>query len=212
MSGQSLIMFVCVVAIAVAADKAQDVSWNTAAASKSSSVAPDFERATRGPASTTVSSSKKDILHSVEKPVHKHTQKLRGPMGASIELVGTPPAQSGDVFVLKGVVVSEEAVKDAQFRWLIPAGVEVVSGSVRSTIAFLTPDQPFETQIVLRQVSPENARVHFKLRARGNGMKFGDSAQYNTFMQAALQASKQDLKKSTLEHAKEEKKKLKIMH
>lgn len=208
MSGQSIMMFIFVVAIAVAADKAQDVSWNAAPAVAGTSTAPDFARAARGPASTV---AKKDTSFiTEEKAAHKHTSKVRGPLTSAVELVGTAPAAAGDVFVLRAVVSSEEALKDVSFRWLVPAGVEVVSGSVRSTIAFVGPAQPFETQITLRQVSSENVRVHFKTRGKSGEMRFADSAQYNTLMQEALQASKAELKKSTLDHAKKEK--YKVMH
>ena len=193
MSGQSLVMFVSVIAIAVAANRAEDTSLS--------------KPSPRAPAS--IANHKEHGF--VQKDLLKRTHKLRGPVGAAVEMVGAPPEAAGDVFVLKGLVSAESALENIEFSWVLPAGVEIVNGQVSSVISAISEDRPFETQITLRQVSTKNARVVFKIRGHDAGMKFSDSAQYHTVNQERIEASRKALQKSTDEYVREEKR-LKIFH
>ncbi len=195
MSGQSLALFVFTVAIALAANRAEDISLSASA------FAPQTAASSRGPASV----SGKRIVMTEASQFQKHTAKVHGPVDAAVQLIGAGPNGAGDVFVLKGVVSASESVQNIEFAWHIPEGLEVVNGSMKSVISSLSPDRPYETQITLRQRGFDNARVHFKVRGSSDGLRFGDSAQYNSMMQEALEASRAQLKRSTAEDAALEK-------
>src|SRR5688572_3699783 len=104
MSGQSIIMFVSLVAIAMAANRAEDIAYQ-----------PSVGVGTRGPASL---ASKKDLGFLAGKDILKHTHKLRGPLSARVELVGDRPVQDGDVFVLKGIVSADAQLNGVEFSWI----------------------------------------------------------------------------------------------
>jgi methyl-accepting chemotaxis protein len=57
----------------------------------------------------------------------RHSAKLHGPVDAKIDLVGDAPAAAGDVFTLRGEITSAEVLERIEYRWSIPAGVELVS-------------------------------------------------------------------------------------
>jgi hypothetical protein len=189
MSGQSIVMFVSVIAISIAANRANDASQSMGQKSGFNS---------RGPASIV---GKKDIGHLSEDLV-KHTHKVRGPIVASVELVGQAPAQPGDIFVLKGVVSSETALENVEFSWRMPEGVEVVNGQTSSIVSALGAEKPFETQITLRQVSPDNERVTLHVRGRDADLRFGEMAIYHTLDQQQIQAARMELRSKTEEYMK----------
>jgi|GEM_PF-2821088 len=196
MSGQSVVMFISVVAIAIAANRADESSsW---LAQKHLEQNPGT-MSSRGPASV---GGKKD-LGSIQASVLKHTHKVRGPLAAVVELIGQRPEQPGDVFVLKGVVSSESDLANVEFSWRVPAGVEVVNGQTSSIIAVLTEGKPFETQITLRQVGAENARVTLRVHGRNSGMEFGDMAVYHTMDQEKLDSARLSLSKTAEAYMKE---------
>jgi hypothetical protein len=187
-------MFISVLAIAIAANRADDSgSWLQQKHREHNPGA-----SARGPSSV---GGKKDIVFA-QKDMMKHTHKVRGPLAAVVELVGQRPEQPGDVFVLKGVVSSESSLTNVEFTWRVPEGVEVVNGQTSSVIAVLSEGKPFETQITLRQVSPSNARVTLRVRGRDAGMRFGDTAVYHTMDQQKLEAARLELKSTAEEYMK----------
>ena len=176
MSGQSIVMFVSLLAISFAANRAQESTVT----------------ALRTPAS--VSMHKEITL--LEKPLLKHTHKGRGPLSATVELLGAAPVTAGDVFVLRGTVLSESDLGDVEFTWTLPAGVEIVNGEMSSVISYLGEGKPYLVEITLRQLSAENERVALRVRGKEDGMKFGDTAFYHTLDQQELEASRAELKKT----------------
>lgn len=189
MSGQSIVMFLSVIAISIAAGRANDASM---------AVREGLSVNARGPASI---GGKKELGH-VHKDMTKHTHKARGPLSAVVELIGARPEQPGDIFVLKGVVSTESALENVEFSWSLPDGVEVVNGQTSSVIAALSAVKPFETQITLRQLSPANARVTLRVRGQDTGMRFGDMATYHTLDQQQLEATRLEMKNKTAEYMK----------
>jgi hypothetical protein len=171
-------LFVFSLAIAFAANQAEDVK----------------EPSSRGPASI---AGKKIVFEDVS-PI-KHTAKVHGPLDVSVELVGARPNGAGDVFVLKGVVQSSETVSNVEYSWRIPEEVEVVNGPLTAVIPSLQPDQPITVEVTLKQKSFANGRIHFRAKSSNSGMRFADTAQYNSMMQDALEASRAELKRSTEE-------------
>lgn len=189
-------MFVSVIAIAVAANRAEDTSWPRR-----------FASTDRGPAS--IAGKKEHTL--LQKDILRHTHKIRGPLVVDIELVGERPTQPGDVFVLKGLVTSESAINNVEYKWVVPQGVEVINGQLNSTIAVMSEGKPFETQITLRQVSDMNVRVHLRARSATGTTRFGDTAQFNSMDQVKIEASRKELKKSVEDYV-EKQKQLKVFH
>ena len=188
----SVFMAICLVAIAMAAAKVEDFEASTS----------------RKPASL---SKKEMILGEVKPDLMKHTHKLRGPLSASIEMLGAAPEREGDVFVLEGYVQSLEEVKDVEFKWALPEGVEVISGELSGVISVLTADVPHKLQITLKQKSSDNHQVHLITSARNQVSAFADSAQFNTLLQPVINASKEELRKSTERELANEKR-IKVFH
>lgn len=186
MSGQSLMLFVFSIAIAFAANQAED-----APAVKEDLAVPN---AARGLASV---AGKKIVFEEIN--TFKHTAKVHGPVDVSVELVGARPNAAGDVFVLRGVVTSSEAVNNIEYSWRIPKEIEVVNGALKSVIPSLRPDQPFTVEVTLKQKTFANGRIHFRAKSTTPGVRFADAAQYNSMMEEALQASREELKRSTEE-------------
>lgn len=195
MSGHSvsaIALFFSVIAIALASQHA------------------DFSRpADRGPAAT-----KKEALVPDSKALGlKYTQKIHGPLNATIELLGATPEKVGDVYSLKGIVSSSEELRDVEFKWVLPPGLELVNGVASGTISILKADQSSELQITVRNLKADNQQVHFILNGTSSGLHFAEIAQYNTLLQPVLDASKKELLESTEKAvAEDNKKQLKIFH
>ena len=176
MSGKSsAVMFVFALAIAFASFRAENGTSLTSSAS-------------RGPSS----------IASVGLKRIKHTSKLRGPLSASLELVGKTPEAPGDVFVLKGIVSSYREASNVEFAWALPEGIELVNGERNGVISSLTPDKPFEVVVTLRQIGDSNAQIHLQVStAIAGGTRFADTAQFNTLLEEAFKQGLQDLKQTT---------------
>lgn len=129
----------------------------------------------------------------------KHTVKVRGPIDVSVELLGAQPIVEGDAFVLRGQIVSSEALSNVEYSWTIPPELELINGTLSSTISDLDSRHPILVQVTLQQKSIANGRVHFRARAVSAEMKFGDSTQYNSMMQESLDIARGDLKRSSEE-------------
>lgn len=152
------------------------------------------------------------LLGDSGKPAIKHTKKLHGPLESKIELIGAIPEKAGDVFVLKGLVSSSEELRDVEFKWDIPAGLELVNGNVNGTISILQAGLPSEVQVTLRSKTGANEQVHLVAGGNDKGVRFADAAQFNTLLQPMVEASKEALAKSTEQSAPKKQKGLKIFH
>lgn len=208
MSGRSsAVMFVCLVAIALASNQAENFDSSGSAIAANTGM--------REPASVSNGWGRKPDLASVatSSPILKHTHKIRGPLTSSIELVGAAPERAGDVFVLSGVIRSEQAVPNAQYKWVLPKGVELLNGELSGVISFVEAGQQFPVQLTLRTLVDGNRQVHLSVRAAGSGVRFGDTAQFNTILQKVYEVSRKELKKSTQEYrAEQDTKGLKVFH
>ena len=102
-----------------------------------------------------------------------------------------------------------------EFKWDIPAGLELVNGSASGTISLLQAGLPTEVQLTLRTTTGQNHQVHFVAGAADKGVGFSDTAQFNTLAQPVIDASKQARAKSTEEAAataQQKPKGLKVFH
>lgn len=163
---------------------------------------------TRAPAAT-----KKDLLLGDTKGLNlKYTQKIRGPLSANIELIGATPEKTGDVYSLKGFVSSSEELRDVEFKWVLPNGLELVNGVLQGTISILKSDLGSEVQITVRNLEAVNHQVHLIVSGATRGMRFAESVQYNTLLQPVLNASKEELLQSTEKAIAEDSKRIRIRH
>lgn len=185
MSGNfnSVTMFVSLIAISLAASRAGHQPSSN-----------DFAMATasaRAPASLEAQTFKESVLAGspIKRPLHKHTEKIRGPLSVKLELTSASPSQVGDIFVLKGVVTADASIQNIRFKWAIPAGVEIVSGAPNGTIAQLDANSPKMLEVTLKKVSDQNEQIHLQAEASISQTKFGDVAQFNTDLQEALEPS-----------------------
>ena len=174
----SAIMFISVIAIALAAHRAEDA------------------RTGRRPASTKAEYLKLDHHSGI-----KHTHKLSGPVQSEIDIVGARPEKAGDVFVMKGSLRMSANVTDVRYKWILPEGVELVNGTLEDVIPSMSAGEPQDVQITVRQLTSDNAQIHFQVLASEGGRRSGQTAQYNTLLQEVLKSSLEELRKSTEEHA-----------
>ena len=185
--GSALMFTVSLVAIVLAANRAQETAEVTA---------------DRGPASLG------GDFENVGAPF-RHTEKLHGPVEVSIDLIGPAPAAAGDVFVLKGVVSSAQRLDNVEYRWAVPASVELVNGQQKGVIEHLDAQRAVDFELTLRARDGGNAQVHLLANARSRGARFAESAQYNTTKEREFAASRDRLMKST---ATSETERLKVYH
>ncbi len=176
----SAIMFVCMVAIALAANKAEDTDY-ASSMSAGRSVASEIKQS-----------------YKVSAPILIHTEKIRGPVSTSIQLISTGPSKAGDTFTLKGLFSSRKDVADLGYQWSLPKDVEIVNGELSGVISTLRPGQDFSVEITLRALSNSNAQIHLSVNGGSHpGLRFGDAAQFNTLDQEKLDIERKELKKTT---------------
>ena len=109
----------------------------------------------------------------------RHTEKIRGPLSVTLEMIGTPPAV-GETFVVRGTINSRRALTSANFAFSIPADVEVINGQVSGTVTNVDADQPAAVELTLRKLTSSSARVHFLANSEMGEIGFGDVAQLDT--------------------------------
>ncbi len=190
----AIVLFLSVAAIALAARYADDTEL------------------ARGPSAI----SKKDmVLAGKRSSALRHTEKLRGPLETSLELIGAMPEKQGDVFVLKGLVRSDADLENVDFKWAVPSDVYVVNGSLAGQISFIKAGEPVELQVTLKSLEAVNHQIHLITSGGQGKVRFAASAQYNTLLQQILAESKEALLKSTEQEAQKpsvKKKNLKVFH
>jgi hypothetical protein len=145
---------------------------------------------------------RKEFTSQPRKSEIQHTDKVHGPVEATIALVGNASSRVGDTFTLEATVVARNVVEGARFRWNIPAGLALVSGSADGQIHQVAPNSDFKTQITLRQLSNDNERVHFAVDGRDGGRTFASVSQYNSVLEETLKSQKRAVQKSMEEQAR----------
>lgn len=196
MSGKysSIVTFVFLVAIALAANQAEENARDAKPAATAAGGG-------RGPAS--VMSKKGPLVAASEAPMFRHTEKIHGPLAASIQLLGDRPAQPGDVFTLKATIQSMAPLTDVDFTWSLPVGLQHVNGELRGRLNRIFPGQPVELQITVKTQTGEDHQVSLLTAATRNGTRFADSVQYSTLLEPAMEASRQQMKAATAKAALE---------
>ena len=130
-------------------------------------------------ASVEVARNKEQLLRAQTKI--RHTEKVKGPLASEINLVGSAEnGVAGQALVLQATVTATKEVKGAKLKWILPAGVQLLSGTLDATIASVSPKQPFQTQITVQQKDPSNQQIHFVVSGEQPGIHFSSVSQYNT--------------------------------
>lgn len=177
----------------------------------------------RGPASIPALTDKELVL----KPNHKHdlfgrTSKVKGPIQTELQVLGEPANQIGETFVLKGIIKASEDLSDVFVKWNIPSGLEIINGQLQTTIKNIQPDQPVEFLVTLRKLTAQNLQIHLLAGGHQEGLKFADTAQFNTVDQAWIEADIRRLAKENariqketdklINHSSKPKRSAKVMH
>ncbi len=126
----------------------------------------------------------------------KRTEKIHGAVYVKIENLASRPLQTGDTFVLRGEIRSEDGdLSGVDFKWSIPEGVRLISGQVTGTLSSLSEAQARVVEITLMKTSARNEQVHLLAGAQRGSSHFADSAQFNTDIQDTLNASAATVKR-----------------
>lgn len=197
--GSTLMFTIFLVAIAVAVNRAEE---NTVPGD-------GLTRHARGPAS--IAERHAPVS---ESDAFRHTAKLHGPVTTKIEMLGEPPSAAGDVFTLRGEVVSDQDLDQVAYRWSLPGNVELIGGVATGQIDHLRANVAYFVELTLRSHDASNAQVHLLATAFARGARFAESAQFNTVMQAEFAKSRARLSKSTQDNAasRSSTRGLKVMH
>ena len=169
MSGKfgTAVMFFSLAAIAMAANRAEEQDAYPASG--------------RAPSSVQMDAGKERILGPFKAaPGLRHTEKLRGPLSVALN---SPSASAavGEVFVVLGTLTTRKDLKDGcDFTWSLPAGVELVGGELKGHVNSLSAGQATLIQLTLRKVAAGNVQIHLLAAATVGGMRFADSAQFNS--------------------------------
>jgi hypothetical protein len=178
----SAIMFIFLVSIAVAANRAEENSAPPPAVN-------------RRPAAAAF--GKKAPLDEVHAALFRHTEKIHGPVETQIVPIGAAKAEAGQVFVLKGVISASENLTDVDFKWSIPEGVEVINGALSGRLSQVRAERPAEVELTLKALGDINRQVHLLASGSHGGARFADTAQYNTTLQEEIRSAREALAEST---------------
>lgn len=166
-------------------------------------ISEDF-KANVGRQPTSIRSKKEMILGEVRAPILRHTNKIQPSVHVAIELDGAKPEKAGDVFVVRGVIKADETLEHVDFKWALPSDVEVINGEVHGELAQISHDNDVELRLTLKTRTGENHQIHLTAGATARGARFSNTVQYNTLIQDLLNASREELRKSTEAQASKE--------
>lgn len=143
--------------------------------------------------------SKMDVLGNKKDNLFKHTMKLRGPMTLEWNLIGDQPSSPGDTFELEAVFSTQETIDTINAKLILPAGVQLVTGTQNFTVAHLTAENPQKIRFVFKQASGKNEQIHITATASKPGMRFSDTAQFNTLLEKEITKEKQILLRNSMQ-------------
>ena len=116
----------------------------------------------------------------------KGAAKADGALSVSIEVPNQSPSGNiADNLILKARVIPQYPIGQAiSFRWIVPAGVLVLQGSVADSWQNVQMNQPIETEIILSGYSAKTSgRIHFHAEYEIDGHKIGNTAVYSAAQQ-----------------------------
>lgn len=161
--------------------------------------------APRAPASIH-SSHKHQHSHNVferDLPI-RHTEKLLAPVVLLIEPVGSLADGAGEEFELKVMIKSRYDLSSLETEWVLPEGVELVSGAMKDTQYSMAAEEVRTLHAVFKQNTDSNEQVHFRVKSLDSKLPFGASVQYNTLDQEDIDKSVAALEERAREYMKKQ--------
>lgn len=141
-----------------------------------------------------LTNEKELALH--DQPKTHYADKVRGPLSSEIKLVSAAAGPNEQVMVLQATVSSATDAKNVNVRWVLPANMTLVTGSLETMVPEISPEQPFHAQITVQQKGLENKQIHLVASSEQPGLRFSSVSQYNTMDQEFLQQQKEMVIKS----------------
>lgn len=121
-----------------------------------------------------------------------HTNKLRGPVNISIQALEEGPKQQGDVYRLRLIVEASVHLDFLDYKWSVPAGVEVISGDLNGQFHNLEAGQVQYVDVDFRSLSGKNEQIHALISKQMDGYEFAEVAQFNTVFETYLGRDKSE--------------------
>lgn len=143
--------------------------------------------------------TKTDILRP-ETHYFKKTHKLKGPLAVLVQSPDMQSLEVGDTFVLVGQILSRDPLERVDFQWILPSGVEYLSGPLQGTLTHIKAHQPQSIELTLRKLEDNNLQVHLQASGKDSSMRFSEVAQFNTQYQQLIQGAEKSLHKRTEKH------------
>lgn len=119
----------------------------------------------------------------------RHTEKLLAPVVMVVEPVGSTADGAGDEFELKVMLKSRYDLSSLETEWVLPEGIELVSGAMKDTQYSMAADEVRTLHAVFKQITDNNEQVHFRVKSLDSNLPFGASVQYNTLDQEDIDES-----------------------
>ncbi|MEZ4871766.1 MAG: hypothetical protein R2827_05860 [Bdellovibrionales bacterium] len=123
------------------------------------------------------------------------TEKLSSPLAIDIvSEYGSKPVNPNETFKIAGAINTTIPLENIQVKWVLPAGVELISGSTNYNLSQLEPGNPHVSEIVLKTHDDSNYQIHMTASSQVEGMSFSTVKQYNTQTQSQIEKSVDELK------------------
>lgn len=146
--------------------------------------------------------SKEDLLGKTEENPFRATRKVRGSLDAEIRM--DSEFEVGEPLVFQALIRVGTLVEQVSYKWIIPEGLELVSGPVEDSLGDLTPSEDKVVEITLKSLVDDNRQVHIQVTSQKPGVTFSATDQYNTKDQSELDEATKALHEITKEASKEE--------
>lgn len=127
-----------------------------------------------------------------------HTEKVRGSLDVKLIASEAKAYAVGDIFTLRAAVDAGPNVQGLAYRWVLPKGVEIVSGEGAGDVASSAAG-PVYIDIVLRKLNDGNDRIHFVVSGKEGAAKIGQSVQFHTRDQQLVHDENERMLKQSLE-------------
>lgn len=146
--------------------------------------------------------SKEQVLGEVEGNAFRATKKVRGSLDVKIKAASE--FEVNEPLVYRARITAESAVEQISFKWIVPDGMELLSGPAEGFIGTLTPGEEKEVEITLKSLVDENRQIHIQVTSDKPGLVFSATDQFNSKDQAEIDAATESLHEITKEASKEE--------
>lgn len=158
------------------------------------------------------SSSGKDITFTEESLSSrlKITNKLRSNLTLTLRPSSDAEFEVGQDFTLTAELASDVNLKNVALSWALPPDVILVSGEMTAVVPEVHAGEVKLIEIVVRGSSMENSRIFLRASLAENGVKFNETAQYNTVLQKQIEKDKAALADRTRDAVESQDSKFKI--